>query len=462
MKKMKIIVLLVLFFVQFYAFPLEKAYADEEMKYYTILLKDKNDTREFTEQLHLHKGTLVYSVDEVGLVQIKISENNMKQLSSMSLIDTYNPSIRAASSQTTHSVNYSPPSESLFNHQWDMKAVTNNGESYTVFSGNKNTVVGIIDSGLDLAHPDLKNNIIQGSMNLVPKGGFRGEEISEDGDQNYLVDKLGHGTHVAGQIAGNGRIKGVAPEIGIRAYRVFGEKSADTSWIIKGIVEAAKDDVDVINLSLGSYLVDGVLFSEDKKLKKGSAEIKAYNKAIQFAKEQGSIVVAAAGNDGLDVRNQAQMREYLTNIYSKDGISFFGEVKDIPADLPDVVTVGSVGPTNQLSIFSNYGDDFIDIVSPGGDYRMLEKYGKDSWVNNRLFMDEQVLSTWPGGYFYTAGNSIAAPKVSGALALIVDKYKFKNKPDKAVDFLYKYGVDKKYSRNFYGNGVLNIYKVVNH
>ena len=92
---------------------------------------------------------------------------------------------------------------------------------------------------------------MQGSKNLVPKGGFRGKEIEETGELNLLTDKLGHGTHVAGQIAANGNLKGIAPGIGIKSYRVFGEQNADSLWIIKAIIEAAKDDVDVINISLG-------------------------------------------------------------------------------------------------------------------------------------------------------------------------------------------------------------------
>lgn len=456
---MKCFVLFLFAFVQCYSFPLHEVHAEEQTNYYTILVKDKQKMNEVVEQVPLHNGEVTYTVDEVGLVQVKMTESSMKQLGKISLIDSYNPSARAVFPEVT-STSQAVPSDSLFEHQWDMKAVTNNGESYNIYSGSKNTVVGIIDSGLDIEHPDLKDNIVSGSKNLVPKGGFRGEERRESGNPNYLMDKLGHGTHVAGQVAANGRVKGVAPEVGIKAYRVFGGKTADFSWIIKAIVEAAKDDVDVINLSLGGYLVDGVSFAGDKKLKKGSAEIKAYEKAIQFAKEQGSIVVAAAGNDGLDVRDQTKMRDYLTNAYAKDGISFFGEVKDIPADLQDVVTVASVGPTNQLSIFSNYGDNFIDIVAHGGDYRLFEQYRNNPQMDQRLLVNEKVLSTWPDGYFYSAGNSVAAPKVSGALALIVDKYQLKDEPEKAVEFLYTHGVDKKHSKNFYGNGALNVYKVV--
>ncbi|MDQ7863567.1 S8 family serine peptidase [Peribacillus frigoritolerans] len=61
-----------------------------------------------------------------------------------------------------------------------------------------------------------------GQKNLVPKGGLRGTEPEETGDINSINDINGHGTMVAGSIAANGEIKGVAPNTGIKAYRVFG------------------------------------------------------------------------------------------------------------------------------------------------------------------------------------------------------------------------------------------------
>ncbi|PGZ12311.1 peptidase S8, partial [Bacillus thuringiensis] len=111
--------------------------------------------------------------------------------------------------------------------------------------------------------------------------------------------------------AANGKIKGVAPNVGIKSYRVFGERTAESLWIIKGIIEAAKDDVDVINISLGDYLIDGMAFLENQPTKNDIAEIKAFKEAIEFAEKQGSVVVAAAGNNSLDVNNKKQMYQFL-------------------------------------------------------------------------------------------------------------------------------------------------------
>ncbi|PFZ07904.1 peptidase S8 [Bacillus pseudomycoides] len=437
--------------------------AAEEDKYYTISVKNIDDYNKLMKLIPQYNAEIVYSVEELGILQIKTNETIMGKIGSNSIVDTYNPSLRSIESRPNFNKLRATLSQSnLWDMQWDMKKVTNNGESYKIFSGTKNVTVGIIDSGLDIQHPDLKSNIVSGSKNLVPKNGFRGKELEETGEIDRLIDLLGHGTHVAGQIAGNGNIKGVAPEIGIKSYRVFGERTAELLWIIKAIVEAAKDDVDVINISLGNYLINGTAFLDNQQSKTDLAEIKAFKKAITFAKKQGSVIVAAAGNDSLNVNDKEQMYNFLRKKLKSDNISLDGNLLDVPASLPDVVTVSSTGPSNELSLFSNYGKGFIDIASPGGDTRLLKEYGIEIWMEQNLDQKEQIISTGPDqGYFYDAGNSIAAPKVAGTLALIIDKNHLKNRPNQAVKILYKYGVDMDYTnQSLFGHGHLNTYKAL--
>ncbi|MCU4986735.1 S8 family peptidase [Bacillus thuringiensis] len=444
--------------------PLQSISASEIPSYYTILLDDTDHLASAQKELSENNIQVVYSVDEIGLLQVKATTNEMKKIGAKSFVSTYNPSIRFTESADSIKKETQQVSEAVFwGQQWDMKQITHNGDSYKIFPGSKNAVVGIIDSGLDIDHPDLKANIVSGSKNFVPKDGFRGEEANETGNIDFLNDYLGHGTFTAGQIAANGKIKGVAPETGIRSYRVFGSKSGEFIWIIKAITEAAKDDVDVINLSLGSYLVNGSVIKDGVKSKEELAEIKAYKKAITFARNQGSVVVAAVGNDSLNVRDNSQINAFYKKKIENENIIFKGKVLDVPADLPGVVAVSSVGPTGELSNFSNYGKNFIDISAPGGDLRLFQKYGPQTWATEGYYMDEQVVSTFPGGgYFFDSGNSVAAPKVSGALALIIDKYHLKDKPNSSVKFLYKYGVDQQnQNRDLFGNGILNVYKALN-
>ncbi|PKJ57076.1 S8 family serine peptidase [Bacillus sp. SN10] len=105
----------------------------------------------------------------------------------------------------------------------------------------KGMKVAIIDSGVDYTHPDLKANYI---------GGY--DTVDEDNDP---MDGNVHGTHVAGIIAGNGKIKGVAPNASILAYRVMNDGGTGTTEdIIQGIERAIQDGADVLNLSLGQSL----------------------------------------------------------------------------------------------------------------------------------------------------------------------------------------------------------------
>ncbi|MED1612580.1 S8 family serine peptidase [Bacillus paranthracis] len=106
-------------------------------------------------------------------------------------------------------------------------------------------------------------------------------------------------------------MKGFAPGIGIKMYRVFGNGAGEAIWVIKAIVEAAKDNVDVINISLGEYLINGIVSSSYGESSEELSEIKAYKKAIKYAKSKGSVIVAAAGNDSLNVTNKQEMNDFF-------------------------------------------------------------------------------------------------------------------------------------------------------
>jgi subtilisin family serine protease len=122
--------------------------------------------------------------------------------------------------------------------------------------------------------------------------------------------------------------------------------------VIEGIVWAAQNGADVINMSLGGPDAD---FSA---------------KAIEFAQSRGVVVIAAAGNEGVN-----------TPMY--------------PAALPGVVSVAALDSDGSLASYSNYGDT-VDIGAPG----------------------TNILSTLPGGYTDLSGTSMAAPHVAGVAALI--------------------------------------------
>jgi minor extracellular serine protease Vpr len=140
--------------------------------------------------------------------------------------------------------------------------------------------VGVIDTGIDYTHPDLRKSY-GGGRDIV------------DGDTDPMETRAPagkatlHGTHVAGIIAGNGKIQGVAPKAKIIAYRALGPGGAGTTeQVLAAIEQAIKDKVDVVNLSLGNDVNGPDL---------------PISLALNRAVDKGIVAVVASGNAGPDV-----------------------------------------------------------------------------------------------------------------------------------------------------------------
>ncbi len=224
--------------------------------------------------------------------------------------------------------------------------------------------VAIIDTGIDYTHPDLGGCFGMGCKVI---GGY--DFVNDDPDP---LDDHGHGTHVAGIVAANGQLKGVAPEARLLAYKVCNEYgSCSESDVIAALERAADPDGDpmtddmpaVINMSLG-----GRGASDDPLAQ-----------ATSHAVDQGIVVVVAAGNNG--------------NYYSIGN----------PGLVAKAITVGASTKSDELASFSSKGpaDGYNikpDIVAPGVD----------------------INSTAPGGgYIQMSGTSMASPHVAGAAALML-------------------------------------------
>ena len=150
--------------------------------------------------------------------------------------------------------------------------------------------VGIIDTGIDYAHPDLGGCF--GSDCRVAYGtDFVGDDFDTSDPEHAKAvpdddpaDCGGHGTHVAGIVGANGKVTGVAPDVEFGAYRVFGCSGSTSAEVVMQALETALDDgMDVVNLSLGeSFQWPGYPTAE----------------AADKLAEKGVTVVAAMGNDG--------------------------------------------------------------------------------------------------------------------------------------------------------------------
>jgi len=217
-------------------------------------------------------------------------------------------------------------------------------------------VVAICDTGIDFNHPDLKPNII-GGRNFTPEGW--GHDKFDDGN--------GHGTHVAGTIAGNGKIKGVAPEAKILACKVLDRHGSGNYYsIIEGIRYATNwtgkngEKVRIINMSLG-----------------GSYNDKDLETAILEACSKGIVVVVASGNEG-DADEETYEMGY-------------------PALYNECITVAACDENKKMAYFTNTHLE-VDVTAAG----------------------VEVLSTYPkSGYARLSGTSMATPHISGMLALLI-------------------------------------------
>jgi len=181
--------------------------------------------------------------------------------------------------------------------------------------------IAVIDSGCDINHESLKNNII----------GVRNFTDEDKKNPNIVIDRVGHGTHVTGIICANGNnMTGVAPDAKIYVLKAINRTgTGKLSWVINAIKYAIEKRVDIISMSLG-------LSENSPKLEN----------IIKEAVNNNIAVVCAAGNEG-DGNDDSFEYSY-------------------PAAYIDVISVGAVDKKGVPAKFSNT-NACIDLVAPGVD-----------------------------------------------------------------------------------------------
>lgn len=243
-------------------------------------------------------------------------------------------------------------------------------DAWAITQGRPEIVVAVIDTGVDYNHPDLRNNI---KINQAEQNGQSG--VDDDGN-GYIDDVAGwdfannrangyddnnHGTHVAGIIAaeanGFGAV-GVAPKVKILPVKFLSASgSGTTEAAVNAIRYAIENGAHIISNSWG-----------------GSGRSQFLDDVIQEAQNRGILVVAAAGNEA----------------NSNDSRATY------PSNYSGVISVASSDESDNLSNFSNYGSSTVTIAAPG----------------SNIYSTTRAQS-----YNIFSGTSMAAPQVSGALAL---------------------------------------------
>ncbi len=282
-------------------------------------------------------------------------------------------------------------------------------EAHAFGTGDPSITVAILDTGVDLTHPEYREamlsgydfvDIIDGAQEFV--GDFLGADPIPE-------DEVGHGTHVAGIVAGAGRKmpRGVAPRCRILPVRVLAAMIKDGRPVGAGLVETINNGVkwaidhgaEILNMSLGVQHTGGGL---------------PHEQVIEYAKRKGVTVVAASGNDG---------RQAL----------YF------PGAFPSVIAVGAADDAGQVAEFSTFGDH-VSLIAPGVDVY-------SSYLND--------------GYAFSTGTSHAAPFVTGAIALLKSYARAQGRDlsDSQAKHVLKHTSDK-VDRNFKdrkaGYGRLNV------
>lgn len=353
-----------------------------------------------------------------------------------------------------------PVGDPLSSRQWDM-AMMNVPAAHAVTRG-AGVLVGVMDTGIDASHPDLA-----GRVNLELSRNFTRDMPEVDGpcaaepdrscDDPASVDENEHGTHVAGIIAAgrNGRgVVGVAPEATLVNLRT-GQDSGlfFLTPTVNALTYAGDARISVVNMS---YFIDPWLFNCPANRADSAAEqreqrtiIEATNRALQYASSRGVTVVAAAGNEHVDLDNpkvdtgSPDYPEGKAKTRTLDSTCVV-----LPAQGAGVLTVSAVGPSRLKSDYSNWGRNSIDIAAPGGytgDYFGTTRYARpDNLIlapmpkaialasgevdtktgrpDNPRIVAECRRRSGCDYYQYLEGTSMAAPHVAGAAALVAARF----------------------------------------
>lgn len=265
---------------------------------------------------------------------------------------------------------------------WGLKK-TDAARAWSLTRGSRDIIVAVIDTGIDVNHEDIKNNLwknpgeIPGNGIDDDKNGFIDDVYGWNfvSNNNKLDDNHGHGTHIAciiGAEAGNKKgIIGIAPEVSIMTLKYYDPKVSGSDNLkntVKAIQYAVKMGANIINYSGG-----GTDFSQEE------------HDAVAEAEKKGVLFVAAAGNE----RSNSDKFHYY------------------PADygLKNIISVTAIDPGTEVLPSSNYGVTTVDIAAPG----------------------QNIISCLPGNQYGTmTGTSQATAFVTGAAVIFMAHKNSKN------------------------------------
>ncbi|HEY4393239.1 MAG TPA: S8 family serine peptidase [Polyangia bacterium] len=323
-----------------------------------------------------------------------------------------------------------PKGDPLSFRQWDMDQI-HAPQAHAIATG-KSVLVGMLDSGVDITHPDLA-----GQVNAAASASCVGG-VPNPSQAVWSNDVLGHGTATSGTIVapqnGVGTV-GVAPGAKIGMVKVAVDDETDPNFglvlpdaVVCGIDWAIGHNFDLINASLTvdpfTAPFDDIFCSNEPDR---AAIVQIIRTAILKAAAKKITLVAATGNFFLDLANLPG---------SGGGVN----CKVLPVSLPKVIGVSAVGVTQQLSWYSDYGLGAVDLAGPGGDSLIPDPLVTDTAASGQVVAPMPATGLFYQGaasydgqlqdcslgpcatYAYIQGTSFAAPHVAGVAALVESKF----------------------------------------
>jgi subtilisin family serine protease len=334
-----------------------------------------------------------------------------------------------------------PAGAILFSRQWNMRAIHADAAWQAGYLGSKEVRVAILDTGIDYMLPDLSGLVdLSHSVSFEPVDDFYTALLFPG--RHPSTDLHFHGTNVATQVSSNAwAFAGVTSKTTLMSVKVCSVVGG-CHGVIQGILYAIDNGADVINMSLGGWFQKSAY----------PGEVAAFDKIMNYAKQQGVTVVVAAGNDGddLDTQKNIAIKDASGNIVDRIHVpSFFATY----CDATQVICVSAVRRNDVPASYTNHGRSAIDVAAPGGD--------SGEWVY-ALCPQTSLLYGCSAGYYTlgVAGTSQATPHVSGLAALMVQRFgrkpsQIKNAIRQSADDLGQPGNDP-----YFGAGRINVARAV--
>lgn len=360
-------------------------------------------------------GTIVQEKDLSQLYLVQMSEEKatethqlIERLAELPEVEYAEPNYKAYITADVNSFSLEP----LFSQLWGLTAINMPNMWRAPRITQKRPVIALLDTGVDITHPDLADNIWTNTAEAEGEEGYDNDNngfkndihgwdfINQTGD---IRDFNGHGSHCAGIAAAIGDnslgVVGANPDALIMPITIMqSDGTGDLATIIRGIDYAIAMGADILSMSIGTYATSA-----------------AFEEALGRA-YQNAILVAAAGNDGL----------CLNHAHPERGQ---GAPKPMfPAAYAFVLGVQASAASGAMAGFSNFDDDGASFSA----------YSEDKLYNYELRAPgASIMSIWPGGRYRSLnGTSMACPLVAGALSRLIQCKEIGSKEELFGDLIH--------------------------